>query len=276
MANATIDPQVTTREIRRCSVLKLDLKGRFVYIDDQAEQMLLCSRENLFGRNIAGFLDEESYSSVLAIFHSGPHFETFFKAVELTVIDSKGNQHPLEAIVSLNFIGGNPANYQLILIPAKANIRHAAGQSDFNSLTRGLIETITAFDRDRDWHHITDYLLGLPDVVRSGIYEYRDDALLPLAYSPEIADDEKFDFPPLNDNHLNVVLYRQTYMNKESDWPPNCPGEMAEIAVPLTRNDDCFGIVRLLYTGNLNDIDTRFESLFNFMSIVLFGYLKNA
>jgi hypothetical protein len=274
MSNATIDRPIITREIRRCSVLKLDLKGRFVYIDDQAEQMLLCSRENLFGRSIAGFLDEESYSSILAIFHSGPHFETFFKAVELTIIDSGGNMHPLEAIISLNFIGGNPANYQLILIPSKSNLRNAAGNFDFNSISQKLIDIIAEFDGDRDWRHITDYLLNLPNVIRAGIYEYRSNSLLLLAASPEIADDDSANFAAINDNHLGVVLYRQTYMNKELSWPGNQPNNIAEIAFPLVWNSDCFGIIRLLYSGNLGDIDTRCENFFHFMSVVLSGYLK--
>ena len=45
---------------KRCAVCKIDLKGRFVYIDERTEHLLGLTKEDLFGKNIIEFLDEPS------------------------------------------------------------------------------------------------------------------------------------------------------------------------------------------------------------------------
>ena len=54
--------QVSTRSVgfRRCAVCKVDLKGRFVYIDEEIENLLGYTKEELFGKSLSDFLDETS------------------------------------------------------------------------------------------------------------------------------------------------------------------------------------------------------------------------
>ena len=77
----------TSKKKRRCPVLKIDLKGRFVNIDDLTAELLGIQAENLFGKSIEEFLDEESYQKLLEIFHSGSRFDTCHESVDLNVID---------------------------------------------------------------------------------------------------------------------------------------------------------------------------------------------
>ncbi len=42
-----------------CAVFKIDLRGRFVYIDDETEELLGLTREELFGKSIYEFISND-------------------------------------------------------------------------------------------------------------------------------------------------------------------------------------------------------------------------
>ena len=110
--------RVESERITRCAVSKIDLKGRFVYIDDETEDLLGCVREELFGSSIAAYLTDDSFDRLRLILNRRNRVESFFDALPLDLLRADGRPLRCESIVSLCFIAGNPVNYQVILVPS--------------------------------------------------------------------------------------------------------------------------------------------------------------
>lgn len=103
-----------------CAVFKIDLKGRFVYIDDETEDLLGLSREELFGKSIYEFISDESHQMLDTVLGHHKRYESFYESMPLTIRENEGVLRRVEAVITLNFIGGNPVNYQFILINSQA------------------------------------------------------------------------------------------------------------------------------------------------------------
>jgi len=130
-----------------CAVFKIDLKGRFVYIDDETEDLFGLTREELFGKSIYDFISSDSHQVLDTILGQHKRYESFFESFPLTIREGDGTFRLLDAVITLNFISGNPVNYQFILLAAKASeisprinwerrllqfIQCRPGQIDFN------------------------------------------------------------------------------------------------------------------------------------------------
>jgi PAS domain S-box-containing protein len=98
-----------------CAVFKIDLKGRFVYVDDETEELFGLSREELFGKSLYDFLSPESHHLINDVFGRHARYELFYEAVPLVIRSHDGRFRRLEAVLTINFISGNPVNYQFIL-----------------------------------------------------------------------------------------------------------------------------------------------------------------
>lgn len=107
-------PQIKP-ELTRCAVCKIDLKGKFVFIDEQIEQLLGESKENLFGKPLHDFLDDNSVALLDSILNVRNNYETFYDTTTLNFINKENNLFCLKVVVTLNFIAGNPVNFQLII-----------------------------------------------------------------------------------------------------------------------------------------------------------------
>jgi len=84
-------------------------------------------------------------------------YETTFDSACLSLVDSKGQAFPVTVIVSVNFGGGNPANYQVIIRPIEAQAINKAAQP-----------------KDSSWEDVTRLLLDdsgdlTPDVLASSL-----------------------------------------------------------------------------------------------------------
>lgn len=102
---------------KRCAVAKIDLKGKFVYIDDSLEELFGEKRENLFGRDIKEFLTSESEQIINQIISVRNHYETFYEAATLDIKTGNDQLNKLRAVFSLNFASGNPVNFLVIIDP---------------------------------------------------------------------------------------------------------------------------------------------------------------
>lgn len=99
----------------RCAVCKIDLRGRFVFVDSQTEELLGYPSEELFGKSVLDFLDSNSKKTVEQVLSDRNHYETHFDHAPLTFLSKNTGPKDFDAIISLCFNGGNPVNYQLIL-----------------------------------------------------------------------------------------------------------------------------------------------------------------
>jgi len=109
-----ITPESNTT-VRRCPFCKIDLKGRFVYVNEQAEELFGQPQVELFGRRFREFLDPADHAAIDQITRQSSHFETVHDVAQVTIVRRDGRRVPISAIISLNFRGGTPVNYQVII-----------------------------------------------------------------------------------------------------------------------------------------------------------------
>jgi signal transduction histidine kinase len=114
MTGTTITDRLTAAA---CAVFKIDLRGRFVYVDDETEELIGLSREELFGKSIHDFIAGDSLYALERLLARHNRYESFYQALPLTIRTHDRRDYQRDAVVTLNFFGGNPVNYQFILIP---------------------------------------------------------------------------------------------------------------------------------------------------------------
>lgn len=107
--------------IHKCAICKIDLKGRFVYIDDEFERILEYSKEELFGREFVEIVCEDDRVIIAEMLSRHNPYETSFESAGLRLFSRSGALVPIHIVASLNFVAGNPVNYQLMLV----NSHHA-------------------------------------------------------------------------------------------------------------------------------------------------------
>ena len=70
---------------------------------------------DLFGRPLTDFLDLRDQAMVEEVTSQFNHYETFYDAARVTLVDSRENRRQALLIISLNFDAGNPVNFQIIM-----------------------------------------------------------------------------------------------------------------------------------------------------------------
>jgi hypothetical protein len=255
MQNAIASYRSTESGIVRCPVFKIDLKGRFVYVDEMTEQLLGRPQDMLFGRSLRDFLSEKSYSILLTIFQRYRHYETFFEAVELEFISPESGTRSLTAIISLNFIAGNPANYQVVLIPFPYWTEPRPEEANKEKIFAMLFDLAASLPVGESsdealslWKDLIEITLRFDEICLVGIYQYRDGKLGLLADSKGMKTGFDFKFSQIGDYHIGVVMNCNTYINAEYVIPElsESPGKgiLTEICHPLMRGDKCWGLAR--------------------------------
>ncbi|MCK4573329.1 MAG: PAS domain-containing protein, partial [candidate division Zixibacteria bacterium] len=176
--------------LTRCAVCKIDLKGRLVYVDDQVEQLLGRTREDLFGKPLHDFVDRASQELINSLLERRNHYETFYDATRVTLVHSEGRFTSAMAVVSLNFIGGNPVNFQLVLNPMEREEQVTARPNtafDSKQFVADLIE-VCSFSR---WKDFLRTLCRLEGIAQAAVYLIRDGKLEPRSAA---SDDSAADF----------------------------------------------------------------------------------
>jgi PAS domain S-box-containing protein len=129
--------------VRRCPVCKIDRKGRFILANQQAQGVFGLTEVELFGRPFVDFVQPSDRPAFLQLIRNRNPYETTFDSACLNLVDSKGQAFPVTVIVSVNFGGGNPANYQVIIRPIEALAINKAAQpkdSSWEDMTRLLLD----------------------------------------------------------------------------------------------------------------------------------------
>lgn len=112
------DNQVAAEAVgwTRCAVAKIDLKGRFVYLDDLISDILGSSQEALFGRQLLDFVHEDCHERLNRLIEQRSHYESTFESIRLSLLTPGGGTTEKNCVISLNFIAGNPVNFQLVFV----------------------------------------------------------------------------------------------------------------------------------------------------------------
>jgi len=199
-------------EFKRCGVCKIDLKGNFVFIDDETELFLGWPKEELFGKSLFDFLDKSSQSLIEELLTRRNHYETFYDTTTVTFVDRTNKPTKVSLVVSLNFIAGNPVNFQLIINRYEGNIT-----DDGNSLLwfalYDFINSLSGIGDVFNWREHLRLLRKLTGASQLAVYKIMEQSLEPRAV---VTDDDSTRFafnsiPELTDLHRQVAQTGKTY-----------------------------------------------------------------
>ncbi len=248
--------------ITRCAVCKVDLKGRFVFIDECTEQLLGCPSEDLFGKPLADFLDKPSAAVVTEILTRRNHYETFYDSTALTLIDKNHRAIRLNAIVSLNFNAGNPVNFQWIFQTDQPVIEPepTGDTADY----RRFVNFLTTVDICADWHGFLQHIKRFAGAKQAHAYivsgdklEHRAGAAEPG--SPKPGSDAVSEPGPI---HLEVARSGQIFdftdedcVRKAVELDSLAPNE---ILGRLAFDDDSTYLIRLQFDNELDNTAIAF------------------
>jgi PAS domain S-box-containing protein len=160
------------KQAKRCAVCKIDLKGRFVYVDDATEQLTGYTKEELFGKSFLNLVTEAGHPLVTHVLYHRNHYETFFDSVRLEIIDRNKNPRSATVIFSLNFIAGNPVNFQVI-IDVDTSEEVDAANSSVDYALRDFIHELLVLSQERYCSEVPTILSEYLCRSRPTIYAYR-------------------------------------------------------------------------------------------------------
>jgi len=155
--------------VQRCAVCKIDRKGRFILADPGAQDLFGLGEVELFGRPLGDFVEPADHAVIEAITANRNSYETVFDAAPVTLLDHQQNRIAATLIISVNFGGGNPANYQVIIYtdrPPTADTTSAPSQAWLEYL-----EYLSESDQIESPETLAQRLVDLAPVASATIYE---------------------------------------------------------------------------------------------------------
>jgi PAS domain S-box-containing protein len=164
--------------VKRCAVCKIDLKGRFVFVDDASEQLFGRTKEELFGRLLVNFVSEADHDVLKLILNHRNHYESFFERTPLHLVGADGSLTSAIVVISLNFVAGVPVNFQIIIYTDEAEQMNSSDDVSVDEET--LLDAALAFDEE-DWSKLTPMLRKFTDADWAIVYWSVDDRLEPWA-----------------------------------------------------------------------------------------------
>lgn len=235
----------------RCAVCKIDLKGRFVYLDEKIEALLGFSKEELFGKSFLEFLDEPSQQLIEELLSHRNHYETFYDTTVISVYNRSRTLTRMRAVVSLNFIAGNPVNYQLI-INSEGPAAETADDRRANDY-RSLVQELVRIDSPCDWQQLLVLLCRFVGARQACAYLVTDDGLQPRSAVTRQATGE-FTFngvSPAGNLHESVATTGKEYsfidQQAVQDVVEQCGSAPNEFVTCLTVTENDRYLVRLIF-----------------------------
>jgi len=266
----------------KCPVFKIDLNGRFVFLDELSEDLFGIPGEQLYGRSIEEYLDYESYAALLSIMHSGKHYESTFQAVTLTFVDARKHKNRLDVIIALNFIAGNPANYQIIINATrkrKTAFKVTDEDNAVDHLPAYLFDYVASLGGEIDWTMLCDILLEIEDVKQVGIYTFDNNSLDLIEQKARDDEESPVDFGQSNENHIKAAQLGKPYIKPESMEVVSDDeiiyGGNVDVVCPLTCAGTCWGLIRLIHTGDHNLLDSKLQSAAGFIGNALYSFARS-
>ena len=192
--------------IERCALCKIDLKGRFSYLDEEFMSLTGYSDEELLGKSISKILDADSGELIRSLVTDRNHYDTFFDSVKLTVITKQNRKLSLCAVVSLNFIGGNPVNLQMILTKASGASRTEI-YANPDQTSSDFLSNLSEMDDFKNLNELLQLILGFAGAGQLGIYDY-DSSTMSLKKSVNDENDAQYansEMPSTSIVHLMVA-----------------------------------------------------------------------
>lgn len=262
------------KELGNCAVFKINLEGRIVTADGLTENLFGLDEAELFGRSVQDFLDELSYQTILSILKRTRRYETFFEAADLVLIDKNGHQHIYSVVISLNFIGGNPANFQF-MVNVGCERTTTQGNETQPVLVEKLFNYIGNLDGHVNWDKLSRILLKIDPVVIVGLYRYINGTFKPVSSALKDSLQENIQAPPLGAEHTEIAENHEPRVNMVLKFEnlSDANFDYKESAYPLMRGDSCWGILRLIHTGDIKEINPDPATIAGFLGNALFSFV---
>ena len=260
----TVSTQQTTRPgvVTRCAVCKVDLRGRFVFVDDRTEQILGYPREELFGKPFTDFLDQTSQELVRDLLNRRNHYETFYDAVNVALVTADGTPLEASAIVCLNFNAGNPVNFQWIINPDRVSTASAEPPADA-ARYRQLAEYLAEVNIAADWRGFLTQLRSFTGARQACAYIISGDKLEHRSSAVE-GDDASLSFARVaepGEIHRDVARTGRRYdftdqeaVRKAIEKDNTAPNEIVGC---LAFDEDTRYLVRLIFETELEDLEAE-------------------
>ncbi|MFQ5453938.1 MAG: PAS domain-containing protein, partial [Candidatus Zixiibacteriota bacterium] len=197
---------------KRCAICKIDLKGKFVYIDDQIESLIGYSKEELFGKSLSDFLDEPSQNLINKILSHRNHYETFYDTATFTLLNKEKSPIHTKIVMSLNFIAGNPVNYLMIIDPLERSANRDESNAASELYISFLIDLIE-LENFSDFKNLLAILLKFVKASQVCFYMIKNDS---LELRSIISDESSAEFvykqaPDTTDLHLQLAQSGEEY-----------------------------------------------------------------
>lgn len=250
---------VDSKVLQRCAVCKIDLKAKFAFIDEEFLALTGYSYEELLGRPVAGVFDPASHELFLGLMSGRRHFEAVYDSASLTLINKNKQTINVSAVIFLNFIGGNPVNFQMILTTQELSDRVESETAE-DILLVEFIKKLTAIDTTNDWQGILNALLRLSSAGQAGWYGFDKEHLVPMASA---TDESNADFASkeLSETalwHLKIAETGGEYnftdgasVQKAIEENKSAPNEF--ISTFKIHHDKY--LLRLIYPGDVSTVD---------------------
>ncbi len=258
-----------------CAVFKTNLEGRFVAIDPATESLFGLSDDDLFGRSIRDFLDTESYQSVQTILKQTRRYEAFFEATDFVFIDAERNQHVHSVVISLNFVGGNPANFQFMVNTSCERQVDKVENSSSDAFNIRLFEYVSNLNGSIKWDNLGHILLDINSILAVGVHRYADGSLRPIYSAVKENCPENIHLPAITEEHHQAAEEKAVAcFNVKYDDDDKEQNDYMESVFPLIKGGICWGIIRIIHSGELAAIKPDMKTIAAFLGNALFSFIS--
>ncbi len=232
--------------IKRCAVCKIDLKGRFVYVDGEVEKLFGFPREELFGKPIQDFVCNNSRQAIEHLFSQRNNYEICYNTLNLSFKNADNNTVKVSTVVSLNLISGNPVNYILIFTSFEDELCEPENISNNNEYSDNL-KALLQIGKDVDISKNLEHICSFTNTKHICMY-FINGEKLELRYIVD-HDERDFDIPEPVVLHHKVAETGETYdfTNSEID------DFLKEYICRLQVSESEYVLLRFMYDNNLDD-----------------------
>ncbi len=197
----------TSTQVSQCGLCKVDLKGRFVFVDEEIVKLFGASPEELFGRPLIEFLHGDSKELFEHFLYKRNNYESVYETTVLHLQTKGGEIQTRTAIISLNFVGGNPVNIQIIFIPGAPTssiegvVLDATEQEEFAN-------NLFSLSSQSDFKSATDFIRSFTKSQITILYLCKNSQLEPRSISADEQNEERVHrvATELEDIHFEIAL----------------------------------------------------------------------
>ncbi len=244
-----------------CAVFKIDFRGRLVYIDDETEELFGFGREELFGKSLYEFIAPDSIDSIDEILKRRKRYESFYESLTLVLRLNSGEYRTFESVVTLNFITGNPVNFQFILLPGSSGkqIEQVEYQNE-------LLDLLNANPDDIDGARLTSLLAQTAGYHEAHCYQTQSNGNLEIVAS--WPDDIPSRVAPAYLNQFLVnELNRFSFVDADRELCDGFGDGKSEAVLFFNRSQSHNLIVHLYGSTGFKPVRQRLEMIQSFCGI---------